>query len=224
MIQKPSDTDSWLAHISEHVDSLDLVEGTALARHDRALIGMGLAAAVTSLNSHAIDESLRECFAAGATPQQIQEVVSVVSGLGVHSLMATAAVIVARAREAGHEIGGPLSEAESELWKSRVGNDPFWAQMEAELPDFLRSLLSLSGAQFQAFFDYCGVPWKNGVVRPLVKELLAMACDANPSHVFLPGFRLHLRNAIKLGAGRAAVNEALALAAKIPPHIGFGTL
>jgi alkylhydroperoxidase/carboxymuconolactone decarboxylase family protein YurZ len=224
MIQKPTDTGRWLAHIGEHVASLNLVEGAALGRHDRALIGMGLVASVTSLNSQAIDVSIKECFEAGATPQQIQEVVSIVSGLGAHSLMATAAVIVARAREAGYEIGGRLSDAESEVWKSRVGNDPFWAKMEDELPDFLRSLLSLSGAQFQAFFDYCGVPWKNGVVRPLVKELLAMACDANPSHVFLPGFRLHLGNAIQLGAGRSAVNEALALAAKIPPHIGFGTL
>jgi alkylhydroperoxidase/carboxymuconolactone decarboxylase family protein YurZ len=183
---------------------------------------MGLAACVTSLNTQAIDSAITDCFEAGLTPQQIQEVISVVSGLGVHSLMVTAANIVAKAREAGHAIGGPLSEAETALWKARVGDDPFWTSMEAEVPGFLRSLLRLSPPQFEAFFDYCAVPWKNGVVRARVKELLAMASDATRSHVFAPGFRLHLANAIKLGAGRLAIDECLALAATAPAHQGVG--
>jgi hypothetical protein len=59
------------------------------------------------------------------------------------------------------------------------------------------------------------------LVRARVKELLAMACDATPAHVFMPGFRLHLANAISLGASRQAIDECIELAALAPPHIGI---
>jgi hypothetical protein len=47
-----------------------------------------------------------------------------------------------------------------------------------------------------------------------------MACDATPAHRFLPGFKLHLANAVMLGAGALAINEALVLAAAAPEHQG----
>jgi hypothetical protein len=43
-----------------------------------------------------------------------------------------------------------------------------------------------------------------------------------PSHRFMPGFRLHLANAIKLGAGRRALEDCLQLAADAPLHVGVG--
>jgi len=111
-------------------------------------------------------------------------------------------------------------EFEAAKWAARVGEDPFWSAMEDELPGFLRAMLRLSPFQFDAFFDYCAVPWKSGLVRARVKELLAMASDATPAHLFMPGFRLHLANAISLGAGRRAIDECIELAACAPPHVG----
>jgi hypothetical protein len=81
-------------------------------------------------------------------------------------------------------------------------------------------MLLLSTDQFIAFFEYCAVPWKSRQVRAKVKELTAMACDATPAHRFLPGFRLHLANAVALGAGRLAIEEAMAIAAAAPQHQG----
>ena len=46
-----------------------------------------------------------------------------------------------------------------------------------------------------------------------------MAVDATPTHRYLPGMRLHLRNALKLGAGRAAVRRALEIAAEASAHL-----
>ena len=209
-----------IAEIRRQVDALSIEEGQSLSAQERALIKLGLAASVTSLNTQAIDSAIQEAFGTGATPGQVQEVVSVVSGLGVHSLMVTATAILARARQAGHDVDAPLTEFESAKWAARVGDDPFWSTMEHELPGFLRALLRLSPAQFDAFFDYCAVPWKSGFVGARVKELLAMASDATPAHLFMPGFRLHLANAIKLGAGRRAIEECLTLAALAPPHVG----
>lgn len=211
-----------LVEIRSLVEALTLEEGTPLTQQERALIKLGLAASVTSLNRRAIELALQEAFEAGATPGQVQEVVSVVSGLGVHSLMVTATAILDRARLAGFDVDSPLGEGDEARWQARIGDDPFWAAMEGELPGFLRALLRLSPAQFDAFFDYCAVPWEGGLVRARVKELLAMASDATPAHRFLPGFRLHLANAIELGCGRRAIMECLALAASAPEHVGIG--
>lgn len=202
------------------VEDLQLEEGATLAEQDRALIRLGLAASVTSLDRDAIDSAVRDAFRAGASPAQVQEVVSVVSGLGVHSLMVTAAMIVDVAREAGFDLDATLDEADRARWSARIGDDPFWADVERELPGFLEAMLRLSPIQFDAFFDYCSVPWKSGFVRARLKELLAMACDATPAHRFMPGFRLHLRNSIKLGAGRLAILDSLELAAAAPQHRG----
>jgi len=215
-----ANTMTGLVEIRRRIAALTIEDGPPLSAQERAFMKLGLAASVTSLNTHAIDLAIQEAFDAGATPGEIQEVVSVVSGLGVHSLMVTATAILSRARLAGYDIDAPLTEFEAAKWAARVGEDPFWSAMEDELPGFLRAMLRLSPFQFDAFFDYCAVPWKSGLVRARVKELLAMASDATPAHLFMPGFRLHLANAISLGAGRRAIDECIELAACAPPHVG----
>jgi len=101
-----------------------------------------------------------------------------------------------------------------------VGGDPFWQSFEGVLPGFLRSMLILSPDQFAAFFEFCAVPWKSRQVRAKIKELTAMACDATPAHRFLPGFRLHLKNAATLGAGSVAIAQAMQIARSAPKHLG----
>jgi alkylhydroperoxidase/carboxymuconolactone decarboxylase family protein YurZ len=192
-------------------------DGQPLGPLDAALIRMGVAASVTALDRDAVGAAIADAMNAGATPAQIQEVVSLVSGLGVHSLMATA-VLIARAADIE---GAPLSPEQQALWETYVAADLFWDAFEVEFPGFLGALLRLSPDQFAAFFDYCAVPWKSGKVRGAIKELIAMACDATPAHRFGPGFRLHLGNAIALGVGRRAVMEALEIAAAAPAHDGW---
>lgn len=192
-------------------------EGPPLAARDAALIRFGLASSVTALAPDAIGKAIELALHEGATPAQLQEVASLVSGLGVHSLMVTAS----RIAHAGGIEARPLSPAELDLWDRYVGDDPFWIGFERELPGFLAALLRLSPDQFIAFFEYCAVPWKSGTVRAQLKELIAMASDATPAHRFLPGFRIHLANAIALGASRLQIMEALDLAAQAPPHQGI---
>jgi hypothetical protein len=50
---------------------------------------------------------------------------------------------------------------------------------------------------------------------------MSMAADATPAHRYLPGVRLHLANAIRLGTGRRAVLHAFDIAAAAPPHPGI---
>lgn len=196
------------------------VKGDPLSPCDAALIRYGVAASVTSLNRDAIAKATAEALAAGATPGQVQEILALVSGLGVHSLMASCTALVEQASVAGCPFSDALTSEQQALWDRHVGNDPFWAGVERELPGFLRAMLQINTDQFEAFFTYCAVPWKDRLVRARIKELAAMACDVTPVHRFAPGFRLHLANAVALGAGRLAIEETLAIAAAAPLHQG----
>lgn len=198
----------------------DIDDGAPLIAVEEAFVRLGVAVSVTSLDTAAIDQAIAGSLASGATPAQVQEIVSLVSGLGVHSLMASCTRILHHAEEAGIDVPHLLTSEQQALWDRHVGADPFWNAFEIAMPGFLGAMLRLSPDQFVAFFDYCAVPWKSGQVRARVKELVAMASDATPAHRFLPGFRVHLANAIKLGAGRNAILRALAIAAEAPPHRG----
>ena len=108
-----------LFQIRRQIAALTIEDGPPLSAQERALVKLGLAASVTSLNTHAIDSAIQEAFDAGATPGEIQEVVSVVSGLGIHSLMVTATAILSGARLAGYDIDAPLTAFEAAKWAAR---------------------------------------------------------------------------------------------------------
>ncbi len=198
-----------------------LEPGDTLAPLERALIELGVAVSVTSLDRDAIERAIVVALDAGASAAQIQEIVSLVSGLGVHSLMASASAIIAAAANRGEDFSQPFDERQQQLWDSFVGDDHYWAAFEKAVPGFLDALVRLSPDQFEAFFIYCAVPWKNGAVRARTKELTALACDATPAHRFLPGFSLHLDNAIAIGVGRQAIMETLDIAEAAPRHEGL---
>jgi alkylhydroperoxidase/carboxymuconolactone decarboxylase family protein YurZ len=195
--------------------------GSPLDPLSRSLISLGLATSCTALDRAAMNAAIDAALDSGASVDQIEEVIALVSGLGVHSLMTSQAAVLDAARARGL-LGddGPLDPDRQKLWDKYVGDDPFWIGFERELPGFLKSMLILSPDIFTAFFAYCAVPWKIGKVRAVTKELIAMASDASPTHIYGPGFRIHLGNAIALGASRAQIGEALDLAAAAPHHRG----
>lgn len=199
-----------------------LPEGAELDPFAEALIRLGLAASVTALDPAAFEIAVAAAFDAGATVAQVHEIVVLVSGLGVHSLMLTSAPLVeAAARHGLIDPGEPLDPERQALWARHVGDDPFWAAFSAELPGFLEALLRLSPHTFAAFFAYCALPWQSGQIRGWIKELVALACDVSSTHCFAPGFRVHLANAIALGTGRRAIAAALSLAEAAPRHPGI---
>ena len=196
-------------------------EGEALDAQAVALITLATAVAVTSLDRRWIIHTIGRALDAGATITQIQEVIGLASGLGVHSLMVSSAAVLDEAARRGMvDPGAPLDPERQVLWDRYVGEDPFWVAFSEETPGFLEAMLRLSPDTFVGFFDYCAIPWRSGAVLARVKELAALACDATPSHRFRPGFRVHLKNAIKLGVGRAAILQALDIAAAAPEHRG----
>ncbi|GAC1577537.1 MAG: hypothetical protein NVS3B5_09670 [Sphingomicrobium sp.] len=201
---------------------LELVaDGDVLSELESCLIKVGIAAAVTSLNRAEIDSAIESAFAAGASSAQIQEIVTLVSGLGVHSLMAACTSIARIGADYGWDGEAELDEEQANLWDCYVGDDVYWTNFRAKIPGFLEALIRLSPNQFEAFFTYCKLPWAGRSVPARTKELVALACDATQAHRFGPGFLLHLENAISIGVGRLAIGAALDLARAAPAHDGY---
>lgn len=191
-------------------------EGAVLDGMTRELLAFAVRVSVTTLDTAGAKAHAQRAMAAGATTAQLHEVVLLVSGLGVHSLFEGTRLVQELAAAAPVE----RDTQRQALWDLWVGQDRYWQGFERAVPGFLDALLQASPAGFDAFFRYCAVPWTEPQLSPLAKELIAMAADATPTHRFLPGMRLHLRNALRLGAGRTAVLEALEIAAQAPAHPG----
>ncbi|HSW20822.1 MAG TPA: carboxymuconolactone decarboxylase family protein [Ramlibacter sp.] len=196
-------------------------DGAPLDEATAQLVAFSVRIAVTTLDTAGAAVHAQAALRAGVTPAQLREALFLVSGLGVHSLFEGLGLTQPAGAAAGESSAEPDASRQA-LWDTWVGTDRYWQGFERELPGFLPGLLEASPDGFDAFFRYCAVPWKSGQLPALSKELIAMACDATPTHRYLPGMRLHLRNALKLGAGQAMVRGALELAAQAPPHPGVG--
>ncbi|MES2512379.1 MAG: carboxymuconolactone decarboxylase family protein [Pseudomonadota bacterium] len=183
------------------------------------LIAFAVRLSVTTLDSAGAKLHAERALALGANADQLHEVALLVSGLGVHSLF-EGTRLVNRLTAVEGEAAPAMDEGRQQLWDKWIGQEGYWNGFEREVPGFLKDLLQASPQGFDAFFRYCAVPWKSGHLPVLVKELVSMAVDATPTHRFLPGMRLHLGNAIRLGAGRDMVMKALEIAAAAPQHPG----
>jgi alkylhydroperoxidase/carboxymuconolactone decarboxylase family protein YurZ len=198
-----------------------LGEGEPIDALGVALVTLAVTASVTALGRAGTERAIAQAFDAGATIAQVQEILALSSGLGVHTLMVTAMPVLDAAAARGLiDAAEPFDAERQSLWDRHVGQDPFWQSFTEELPGFLEAMLRLSPDIFVGFFNYCAIPWRSGTVRARIKELAALACDVTPSHRFRPGFRVHLKNAIALGIGRRAILQALDIAAAVPEHCG----
>ncbi|MFF3872879.1 carboxymuconolactone decarboxylase family protein [Streptomyces sp. NPDC001978] len=57
-----------------------------------------------------------------------------------------------------------------------------------------------------------------GVLEPKAKELVHCAFDAAASHLYVPGLKLHMRNALRHGATTEEIMEVLEIAGVIGIH------
>jgi alkylhydroperoxidase/carboxymuconolactone decarboxylase family protein YurZ len=211
-----------LARVRQEAQRLlvDVADGDGLDHHTGALVRLAVNASVTALDGTGIDSAIRDALDLGLTTAQVHETLVVVSGLGVHTLMEGSHRLVQALRERGQNMDEPLDATRTALRERLQGTDGYWVDFECEVPGFLDTLLRLSPETYEAFFAYCALPWRTGALRARTKELIAMAADATPTHRYLPGMRLHLANAVRLGAGRAAILHVLDIAAAAPTHPG----
>ncbi len=91
--------------------------------------------------------------------------------------------------------------------KERGYWSPFWDQLLLYDPDFLAHYTDLSGHVY-----------RNGPLSMKMKELILIAVDVTTTHLYEPGLRVHIRNALKHGATKEEILEVMELASFVGIH------
>lgn len=85
--------------------------------------------------------------------------------------------------------------------------NPLWDQFKAFDPDFL-----------EAYLAFRSVPQTRGPLDQKYKELILIAVNAATTHLYGPGVRRHIRNALDAGASAEEILETIQLTAVIGIH------
>ena len=83
---------------------------------------------------------------------------------------------------------------------------------------FWDSLLDLDENFFEAYTAFSSVPWQSGPLDPKIKEFVYIAVDAAATHLYVPGIRQHIKQAIAYGATAAEIMEVLELTSTLGIH------
>lgn len=104
-----------------------------------------------------------------------------------------------------------LTERQKQLREQFIAERGYWAP-------FWDGLLTLDDQFFSAYLEFSSVPWKTGTLEPKFKELIYVAIDAATTHLYEPGLRQHIRNALGHGATRGEIMEVYELISVLGIH------
>jgi alkylhydroperoxidase/carboxymuconolactone decarboxylase family protein YurZ len=71
---------------------------------------------------------------------------------------------------------------------------------------------------FAAYTEFSSVPWRSGTLQPKVKEFVYIAFDTAATHLYAPGLKLHIENAIGHGATGQEILEVMEIASVLGIH------
>lgn len=179
----------------------------------RHLVHLAVAAAATHLYGPGTEQHVRGALAAGATEQEVAEVLQLTGTLGIHAHNVGGAILEQVLRETGHlpEEPAPLTGHQQRLKNTFEARRGFWHE------DF-EQLLRLDPDLFEAYCEYSGLPWTDGVLEPKVKEFVYIAFDVAATHLHRPGIEQHFRNALRHGATPDELLAVLEIASTLGTH------
>ncbi len=181
---------------------------TALDPKVKELVCLAVNAAATHMYAPGIREHARRALDLGATKEELLEVLQLTSTLGIHAVTVGVPVLL---DALGHREAVRLDDRRDALRADFEAKRGYWH-------DFWDGLLELDPDFFETYVDFSAYPWVNGVLEPKVKELIYTAFDASATHMYVPGLRQHIENALGHGATPAEVMEVFELASTIGIH------
>lgn len=184
----------------------------ALEPKVKELVYIAADVAATHLYVPGIHQHVKAAIGHGATGAEIMEVIELTSTLGIHACNIGIPLLLEVLEEEGKRNGpAPLDVRREQLKAEFIENRGYWHE-------FFNGLLELDPELFEAYVDFSSVPWKTGVLEPKVKELVYTAFDASATHLFVPGLKLHLRNAVGYGATVEEIMEVFEIVSVVGIH------
>jgi len=178
----------------------------------KELMYIAVDASTTHLYVPGLRIHIQNALKHGATKEEILEVYELASVLGIHTLTVGVPALLAELKKAGKPVEAtPLSPRQEELKQEFVTNRGYWTPLWDDL-------LRLDADFFAAYLQFSSVPWKTGTLDPKIKEFVYIAIDAATTHLYEPGIRIHIRNALQYGATPPEIMEVLELVSSIGVH------
>lgn len=177
----------------------------------KEFIYIAVDAAATHLYEPGIRQHIRAALDQGATGAEIMEVIELTSTLGIHACNIGVPLLQEAMAEAGLATDNTLDERRQRLKEEFTKKRGYWHT-------FWDGLLQLDPDLFEAYTAFSSVPWESGPLEPKVKELVYTAFDASATHLYVPGLKQHIANALRYGATVGEIMEVLEIASVIGIH------
>jgi len=188
------------------------------------LIHLSVASVVSTMFVPGIEAHTRAALDAGATKEEILEVLALTSVCGIHSISCGLPVLMEILSEQGklpeqpEQLDPRRQHLKDDFHKKRGYWGSTWDSVLAFDPDF-----------FEAYTQFSAEPFRESKnhLSAKEKELIYCAFDACATHMYTPGLKLHMQNAIRYGATPEELMQVLELASLIGVHsslVGAGVL
>ena len=180
----------------------------ALTARMKELVQIALHATVTTLHAEGVRRHVRRALTAGATEQDVLDVLITIVGAANHALYFAVPVLMRELKAAKHpEAEAPAVTPESQAIKDEfIRTRGFWNEQ--------RDIIVRAMPQYFAALSHLSTePWKNGTLTEKERELVCIAIDCTVTHMFEPGLAIHIRHALEKGASRDEILEVFHLAA-----------
>ncbi|KAK3051259.1 hypothetical protein LTR09_007655 [Extremus antarcticus] len=182
----------------------------ALPIKTQELLLLAIDAAVTHLDSSGVRVHTAAALAAGASREEILETLELSSVLGVHAVTVGVPTLLEVLEEAGTPFPStaPLTPHQQALKDAFTEKRGYWGTS-------WDPVLRLSPDFFEAYTAFSSVPFSenHSKLDAKTKELVYTAIDCSTTHLYQPGLKVHVRNAVKYGATPEEVMEVFELAA-----------
>jgi alkylhydroperoxidase/carboxymuconolactone decarboxylase family protein YurZ len=182
-----------------------------LAPKIKELIYVAVDSATTHLYAPGLRQHVQAALRLGATQAEVMEVFELTSVLGIHTCTEGVPILIEELKRAGHEFAPAFDARQVRLREEFKSSRGYWNE-------FWDGLLMLAPEFFEVYLKFSSVPWKSGPLEPKVKELIYIAIDASTTHLYQPGIRQHIRNALAYGATKEEIMEVFQLTSVIGIH------
>jgi alkylhydroperoxidase/carboxymuconolactone decarboxylase family protein YurZ len=177
----------------------------------KELCYISINAAATHMNVPGILPHVKAALDLGATPGEIMEVLELAATLGIHTMNIGVPLLVEVLEERGRTEATPLNDYQEALKAQFTETRGYWH-------DFWDETLELDPEMFEAYTAFSSVPWQTGTLTPAEKELIYISYDIAATHLYVPGTKLHIENALGYGASAQEILEVMEIASVIGIH------
>lgn len=178
----------------------------------KEFIYVAINASSTHMFTPGVAMHLKAALDLGASRAELMEVLELTSLVGIHAANVGVEILLETLNEEGvtPRIDGE-DDRSAGLRHRFIATNGYWdTSWDALLridPDF-----------FEAYAEFAAIPMNRSTLEPKVKELVLCALDAAATHLYRPGMKTHMRNALRHGATQDEIMEVLELVSVIGIH------